>query len=157
MKEYKNKNLITMKFAYITDEQNLGYITSVLKSFNNVLRSTYNRVVKNPNYSTKDLTLSQSELNNVDGCKSHLKNSALYKSRELYAVNKESISAKVIFGEEKTLLTDVNIKLVKKNLLKNVRIRFIPLDKAIVMVIGCLEFIILIQLHLNQIETTLFN
>lgn len=118
MKEYKNKNLVTMKFAYITDEQNLGYITSVLKSFNNVLRSTYNRVVKNPNYSTKDLTLSQSELNNVDGCKSHLKNSAIYKSRELYAVNKESISTKVIFGGRKNFIDRCKHKISKEEFTK---------------------------------------
>ena len=100
----KNENPITMKIKYSTDELSLGYIFHVREDFNKVLRFTYNRVVENPKYSTKELTAFQSKLNNIDGCKSHLKNSCIYKSKEIYNQNKDDNPQKVIFGGRKNFI-----------------------------------------------------
>lgn len=94
----KIKNLVTLKIKYSTDEISLEHIYRVQRDFNKVLRFTYGRVCENSNYSTKELTDFQSNLNNIDFCKSHLKNSAIYKSREIHTVNKDSNPQKVIFG-----------------------------------------------------------
>ena len=50
----KNKNLITLKIKYSTDELSLRYIFCVREDYNKVLRFTYNRLVDNPKYSTKE-------------------------------------------------------------------------------------------------------
>lgn len=119
MKEHKNKNLVTMKVAYTTDEQSLKYITGVLKSFNNLLHSTYNKIVKNPNCSAKKLNSFQCKLNNIDDCKSHLKNSAIFESREIYAANKNSNHQKVIFGGRKNFIDRCQNKISKEEFTKN--------------------------------------
>ena len=64
----KNENPITLKIKYSTDELSLGYIFHVREDYNKVLRFTYNRLVDNPKYSTKELTAFQSKLNNIDSC-----------------------------------------------------------------------------------------
>lgn len=97
----KNKNPITLKIKYSTDELSLGYIFLVREDYNKVLRFTYNRLVDNPKYSTKELTAFQSKLQNIDTCKSHLKNSAIYNSKEIYNRNKDDNPQKVIFGGKK--------------------------------------------------------
>lgn len=84
------RNLVTLKIKYTTDEVSLKYIEYVQNDFNKVLRVTYNRICENSEYSTKELTTFQTKLNNVDGCKSHLKSSSIYKSREIYIVSRGS-------------------------------------------------------------------
>lgn len=103
------ENLITFKIEYSTEDTNLEYICRVQKDFNKVLRFTYNRLCENNKYSTKELTSLQSMLNNIDFCKSHLKNSAIYKSREIYIVNKMSNTKKVIFGGRKNFI-DIRVR-----------------------------------------------
>ena len=85
----KKKNLLTMKIQYSTTEVGIDYIPHVRADYNKVLRFIYNRLVDNPSYSTKELTAFQSKLNNIDSCKSHLKNSAIYDAKEIYKKNKE--------------------------------------------------------------------
>lgn len=92
------RNLITLKIKYFTDEENLKHIRHVQNDFNKVLRVTYNRICDNSDYSTKELTAFQSNLNNIEGCKSHLKSSSIYKGRELYIVNKDLNPQKAVFG-----------------------------------------------------------
>lgn len=58
-------------------------------------------------------------LNNIDFCKSHLKNSAIYKSREIYIVNKMSNTKKVIFGGRKNFIDRCNHKISKDEFIKN--------------------------------------
>jgi len=111
--ELKTKNLITLKVKYSTDEESLKYIYYVQKDFNKVLRVTYNRICENGEYSTKELTAIQANLNNIDGCKSHLKNSAIYKSREIYAINKASNPQKVVFGGRGSFIDRCNHKISK--------------------------------------------
>ena len=111
--ELKTKNLITLKVKYSTDEESLKYIYYVQNDFNKVLRVTYNRICENGEYSTKELTAIQANLNNIDGCKSHLKNSAIYKSREIYAINKASNPQKVVFGGRGSFIDRCNHKISK--------------------------------------------
>lgn len=111
--ERKTKNLTTLKISYSTDEESLKYIYHVQNDFNKVLRVTYNRICENSEYSTKELTAIQANLNNIDGCKSHLKNSAIYKSREIYTINKASNPQKVIFGGRKSFIDRCKHKISK--------------------------------------------
>ena len=83
---------ITFKIKYSSLDSFL--IESYIKNFNSVLRFTYNRILDDPKISTKDLTTLQSNMSNVF-IKSHLKNSAIYKAKEIYSRNKDK---KVIFG-----------------------------------------------------------
>ena len=115
MKVKKNlrQNLLTMKVKYSADKANLDYISRIREDFNKVLRFTYNRVVENSKYSTKELTAFQSELNHVDDCKSHLKNSAIYKSKEIYNRNKDN-PQNVIFGGRKNFINRCKLKISKE-------------------------------------------
>ena len=113
MMDRKTKNLVTLKIGYSTDNASLEHIYHVQKDFNKVLRFTYNRVCEN-NYSTKELTDFQSKLNNVALCKSHLKNSAIYKSREIYTINKDSNPQKVIFGGRKSFVARCRHKISRE-------------------------------------------
>lgn len=92
------KNLVTLKIKYTTDEANLKHVKYVQNDFNKVLRFTYNRICEDSEYSTKELTAFQAKLTNIDGCKSHLKSSSIYKGREIYIVNRDSNPRKVVFG-----------------------------------------------------------
>lgn len=83
---------ITYKIKYSSLDSFL--IESYIKNFNSVLRFTYNRILDELKISTKDLTALQSSMNNIF-IKSHLKNSAIYKAREIYSRNKDR---KIIFG-----------------------------------------------------------
>ena len=117
-------NLITLKIGYSTDDASLEYIRHIQKDFNKVLRFTYNRICENSAYSTKELTVLQSNLNNTCNCKSHLKNSAIYKSREIYTVNRNSNPQKVIFGGRKNFIDRCNHK---TNLDEFVKARMLPI------------------------------
>ena len=119
MKQKLADNLVTLKIEYSTDDANLGYICCIQNDFNKVLRFTYNRLCENSKYSTKELTSLQSKLNNVDFCKSHLKNSAIYKGRGIYTVNKMSNTKKAIFGGRKNFIDRCNHKISKDEFIKN--------------------------------------
>lgn len=110
----KCKNLITMKIKYSTNKTNLDYIFKTRENFNKVLRFTYNRIIDNPKYSTKELTAFQSKLNHVEGCKSHLKNSAIYKSKEIYNKNKNNNPQSVIFGGQKNFINRCKLKISRE-------------------------------------------
>ena len=113
------RNLITLKIKYSTDEENLKHIRHVQNDFNKVLRVTYNRICDNSDYSTKELTAFQSNLNNIEGCKSHLKCSAIYKSRELYIVNKDSNPQKAVFGGRENFINRCQNKISYEKFTKN--------------------------------------
>ena len=100
----KKKNFITMKIRFSATEPELGYISCVRKDYNKVLRFTYNRLIDNPSYSTKELTSFQSKLNNIDNCKYHLKGSAIYNAKEIYNMNKNNSQQKTIFGGRKNFI-----------------------------------------------------
>ena len=72
----------------------------------------------NPKYSTKELTAFQSKLQNIDSCKSHLKNSAIYNSKEIYNKNKDFTDEygtiyKSIIGDDELTPSKALMKLIK--------------------------------------------
>ena len=91
----QNSNIITLKIRYETDDSSLSFITTLQKQFNSCLRFTYNRLCDNKSITTKELTALQKNLNNVELVKSHLKNSAIHKAKEIIATG---IEKSVIFG-----------------------------------------------------------
>lgn len=115
----RTENLVTLKIEYSIEDMNIEYIRYVQNDFNKVLRFTYNRVCENSKYSTKELTALQSKLNNVGLCKSHLKNSAIYKSRAMYASNSINGIQKVIFGGIKNFVNRCQHKIGKEEFVKN--------------------------------------
>lgn len=110
----KKENLLTMKIQYSTTESDIDYISHVRADYNKVLRFTYNRLVDNPSYSTKELTAFQSKLNNIDSCKSHLKNSAIYNAKEIYNKNKDGNPQKIIFGGRKNFVERCKLNISKE-------------------------------------------
>ena len=110
----KKENLITMKIKYSTTEFGIEYISSVRKDYNKILRFTYSRLTDNPSYSTKELTALQSKLNNVDTCKSHLKNSSIYNAKEIYNKNKNNNPRKIIFGGRKNFIDRCKLNISKE-------------------------------------------
>ena len=119
----KNKNPITLKIEYSTDADSALHIKRIQENFNKVLRFTYNRVCENNKYSTKELTLFQARLNNIGGCNSHLKNSAIYKCREIFACHSDNVK-KVIFGGRDKFNARCQHKISREEFLKK---RFLPI------------------------------
>lgn len=115
----KNKNPITLKIEYSTDADSVLHIKHIQENFNKVLRFTYNRVCENSKYSTTELILFQARLNNIGGCKSHLKGSAIFKSREIYAINKGANPQKAIFGGRKNFIERCQHKISREEFIKN--------------------------------------
>lgn len=113
------RNLVTFKIEYSTDEESLEHIYHVQKDFNKVLRFTYNRVCENSNYTTKELTALQANLNNIGLCKSYLKSSAICKGREVYEFNRDSNPQKIIFGGRKNFTDRCQSKISYKEFAKN--------------------------------------
>lgn len=91
----QNSNIITLKIRYETDASSLSFITTLQKQFNSCLRFTYNRLWDNKSLTTKELTAFQKNLNNIELIKSHLKNSAIHKAKEIIT---SSADKSVIFG-----------------------------------------------------------
>ena len=62
----KSNNIITRKIKYRVNSNEDGYtIISYIKSYNNVLRFTFNRLQEQPNLSTKEISALQKTMNNV--------------------------------------------------------------------------------------------
>lgn len=85
------QNLITLKLRYTTDNRN--YILSCMQDYSKILKFTYNRILDNPEISTKQITELQKQMNNVF-LDSHFKNSARI---EALGLNREN---KVCFGSK---------------------------------------------------------
>lgn len=90
------QNLITLKIKYDASEDDKNTILDFIKNYNNVLRFTYNRYLESPEISTKNMTVKQSELNNIF-VDSWFKDSARYNAKALCGEK----GNKVIFGGKK--------------------------------------------------------
>ena len=117
----QNSNIITLKIRYETDASSLSLITAIQKQFNNCLRFTHNRLYDNKSFTTKELTALQKNLNNIMLIKSHLKNSAIYKAKEMIATGTER---SVIFGGKTNFIKRCLNKISKEEFLKK---RFLPI------------------------------
>ena len=117
----QSSNMITLKIRYETDAPSLSLITAIQKQFNSCLRFTYNRLCDNKNLVAKELTTLQKGLNNVELVKSHLKNSAIHKAKEIIATN---IKTPVIFGGRNNFVKRCLNKISKDEFLKK---RLLPI------------------------------
>ena len=117
----QSSNMITLKIHYKTDASSLSLITAIQKQFNSCLRFTYNRLCDNKNLVAKELTTLQKGLNNVELVKSHLKNSAIHKAKEIIATN---MKTPVIFGGKSNFIKRCLNKISKDEFLKK---RLLPI------------------------------
>ena len=117
----QNSNIITLKIRYETDASSLSLITTLQKQFNSCLRFTYNRLCDNKSLTTKELTALQKNLNNITLIKSHLKNSAIHKAKEIIAT---SADKSVIFGCKYNFIKRCQNKISKDEFLKK---RLLPI------------------------------
>ena len=117
----QNSNIITLKIRYETDASSLSLITTIQKQFNSCLRFTYNRLYDNKSLTTKELTALQKELNNITLIKSHLKNSAIHKAKEIITTN---TAKSVIFGGKHNFIKRCLNKISKEEFLKK---RLLPI------------------------------
>ena len=117
----QNRNIITLKIRYETNASSLSLISMLQKQFNNCLRFTYNRLHDNKSFTTKELTTFQKNLNNITLVKSHLKNSAIHKAKEIIATGAEK---SVIFGGRSNFIKRCLNKISKEEFLKK---RLLPI------------------------------
>ena len=117
----QNSNIITLKIRYETDASSLSLITTIQKQFNSCLRFTYNRLCDNKSFTTKELTSLQKKLNNITLIKSHLKNSAIHKAKDMIATGTEK---SVIFGGINNLIKRCLNKISRDEFLKK---RLLPI------------------------------
>ena len=111
----QNSNIITLKIRYETDASSLSLIAMLQKQFNSCLRFTYNRLCNNKSLTTKELTALQKNLNNVELVKSHLKNSAIHKAKEIITTGADKL---VIFGGKRNFIKRCQNKISKEEFLK---------------------------------------
>ena len=117
----QSSNMITLKIRYETDASSLSLITAIQKQFNSCLRFTYNRLCDNKNLVAKEFTTLQKGLNNTELVKSHLKNSAIHKAKEIIAAN---MKTPVIFGGRNNFVKRCLNKISKDEFLKK---RLLPI------------------------------
>ena len=102
------ENNITLKIKY--HSQNKNRIVEYIQNYNSVVKYTYNRLLENNNFKTKDLTELQKSMNNIF-IDSHFKNSAIFDSKSLISKNKDK---KIIFGGKKLFFNRMNNKITKE-------------------------------------------
>ena len=117
----QNSNIITLKIRYETDASSLSFIAMLQKQFNSCLRFTYNRLCENKSVTTKELTVLQKNLNNIPLVKSHLKNSAIHKAKDIIATG---VDKSVIFGGRNNFIKRCLNKISRDEFLKK---RFLPI------------------------------
>ena len=117
----QNSNMIILKIRYETDASSLSLIATIQKQFNSCLRFTYNRLCDNKSLATKELTALQKGLNNITLIKSHLKNSAIHKAKEIIATGADK---SVIFGGRSNFIKRCLNKISKEEFLKK---RLLPI------------------------------
>ena len=102
-----DSNIITLKIKYSTDENYKTRILEYIKNYNNVLHFTYNRLHKNEDLKTKEITLLQKTMNNIF-VDSYFKCSAIFDSKSLLR------NEKVIFGGKKLFIDRCQNKISKE-------------------------------------------
>lgn len=97
-------NIITrkIKISFQSNEE-LNDFLDIQRQYSNLLRYTYNRVKEQPNISTKDLTVLQHKMNNIN-LNSHFLNSAIYDAKTINECNQDK---KVIFGGKNNFINRI--------------------------------------------------
>ena len=107
----KSNNIITRKIKYrVNSNEDGDTIISYIKSYNNVLRFTFNRLQEQPNLSTKEISALQKTMNNVL-VDVFLCGSAIYNAKAII----ETVGTnKVIFGGKSLMLKRCQKKITKE-------------------------------------------
>ena len=108
-------NIITMKIKYHTEtKEDSDRIFQMMVNYNNVVKCTYNYLLKHPKSSTAEISHYQNSLNNIF-LDTHVKGSAIYEAKSLMKRNGEN---KVIFGGKKLFIQRCQNKISKEEFYK---------------------------------------
>ena len=108
-------NIITMKMKYHTEtKEDSDRIFQMMVNYNNVVKCTYNYLLKHPKASTAEISHYQNSLNNIF-LDTHFKGSAIYEAKGLINKNGEN---KVIFGGKKLFIQRCQNKITKEEFYK---------------------------------------
>ena len=108
-------NIITMKMKYHTEtKEDSNRIFQMMVNYNNIVKCTYNYLLKHPKASTAEISKYQNSLNNIF-LDTHFKGSAIYEAKGLINKNGEN---KVIFGGKKLFLQRCENKITKEEFYK---------------------------------------
>ncbi len=108
-----------MKIKYHTEtKENSDRIFQMMINYNNIVKCTYNYLLKNPKASTAEISKYQNSLNNIF-LDTHFKCSAIYNAKQLININGEN---KVIFGGKKLFIQRCQNKILKEEFYKQKQI-----------------------------------
>ena len=120
-------NIITMKMKYHTEtKEDSERIFQMMVNYNNVVKCTYNYLLKHPKASTAEISHYQNSLNNIF-LDTHFKGSAIYEAKGLIKRNGEN---KVIFGGKKLFLQRCQNKITKEEFYKEKQIPIYRVGQA---------------------------
>ena len=112
-------NIITMKIKYHTEtKEDSDRIFQMMINYNNIVKCTYNYLLKHPKASTSEISHYQNSLNNIF-LDTHFKGSAIYEAKALIKRNGEN---KVIFGGKKLFFQRCQNKISKEDFHKQKQI-----------------------------------
>ena len=112
-------NIITMKMKYHTEtKEDSDRIFQMMVNYNNIVKCTYNYLLKHPKASTAEISHYQNSLNNIF-LDTHFKGSAIYEAKSLIKRNGEN---KVIFGGKKLFIQRCQNKITKEEFHKQKQI-----------------------------------
>ena len=112
-------NIITMKMKYHTEtKEDSERIFQMMVNYNNIVKCTYNYLLKHPKVSTSEISHYQNSLNNIF-LDTHFKGSAIYEAKSLMKRNGEN---KIIFGGKKLFLDRCKNKIAKEEFHKQKQI-----------------------------------
>lgn len=115
----KDTNIITMKIKYHTEtKEDSERIFQMMVNYNNIVKCTYNYLLKHPKASTAEISHYQNSLNNIF-LDTHFKGSAIYEAKGLMNKNGEN---KVIFGGKKLFIQRCKNKITKEEFYKQKQI-----------------------------------
>ena len=112
-------NIITMKMKYHTKaKEDSDRIFQMMVNYNNIVKCTYNYLLKHPKASTSEISHYQNSLNNIF-LDTHFRGSAIYEAKSLIKRNGEN---KVIFGGKKLFIQRCQNKITKEEFYKEKQI-----------------------------------
>ena len=120
-------NIITMKIKYHTEtKEDSERIFQMMVNYNNIVKCTYNYLLKHPKASTAEISHFQNSLNNVF-LDTHFRGSAIYNAKQLININREN---KIIFGGKKLFIQRCQNKITKEEFHKQKQIPIYRVGQA---------------------------
>lgn len=123
----KDTNIITMKIKYHTEtKEDSDRIFQMMVNYNNIVKCTYNYLLKHPKATTAEISKYQNSLNNIF-LDTHFKGSAIYEAKALIERNGEN---KIIFGGKKLFIQRCQNKISKEDFYKQKQIPIYRIGQA---------------------------